>query len=237
MSDAADSTFTGEQIRSLLTELGADLQTRGIRGELFIVGGAAMALAYNTRRATRDVDAVFEPKTAIAGAASRVAARHGLPMDWLNDAMKGFLPGPDPDQRAVLSAPGINVSVPSPEYLLALKVAAARVDRDPDDIRVLAGLCGARTADDVLNIAERVMGGRARLLPKTQFLIEEMFPPHQSRWETLKSRYVNWAETWKQTRATRPPKPPKSPSLGRCGAPTRSGRPCRNRRGSCPVHR
>ena len=50
--------------------------------------------------------------------------------------------GPDPNQRAVMSAPGINVSVPSPEYLLALKVAAARVDRDTDDIRVLAELAG-----------------------------------------------------------------------------------------------
>lgn len=127
------------------------------------------------RRATRDIDAVFEPKSEIYAAASRVAARRGLPDGWLNDAVKGSLPGPDADQRAILTAPGINVSVPPPEYLLALKVYAARVDRDADDIKELADLCGAKSAEDVLVIAERVMGGRGRLMPKAQYLIEELF--------------------------------------------------------------
>lgn len=232
------AAFNQQQIRDLLTELGADLHARGVRAELFIVGGAAMSLAYNTRRATRDVDAVFEPKIQIIEAAARVAARHGLPKNWLNDAMKGFLPGNDPNQRAVLSAPGINVSVPSPEYLLALKVAAARVDRDADDIRTLARMCGAKSADEVLRITERIMGGRQPLLPKTQFLVQELFPPIPSPWESLKSRVARWAQQRAEANAARPPKPPTPPLFsGRCGAPTRNGRPCRKRRGSCPVHR
>lgn len=49
----------------------------GVRGEMLIVGGAAMALAYNTRRATRDIDAVFEPKATIHQAAQTVATTHG----------------------------------------------------------------------------------------------------------------------------------------------------------------
>lgn len=232
--------FDQEQIRALLTELGADLDGRGIRAELFIVGGAAMALAYNTRRATRDVDAVFEPKSEIVAAARRVAATHDLPEDWLNEGVKGFLPGPDPHQRAIMSAPGINVSVPSPQYLLALKVAAARVDRDVDDIRTLAGLCGATTADEVLAITETVMGGR-QPLPKTQFLVQEMFPPQVSRWAALRTRLNEMMQRRREVQAARPPKPVEAmkPSWfgGRCGMPTRSGRPCRNRRRSCPVHR
>jgi len=68
------------------------------------------------------------------------------------------------------------VSVPSTRYLLALKVAAARVDRDADDIRFLAEQCGLRTAEEVIAVVEEVMGGRQPLLPKVQFLIEEMFP-------------------------------------------------------------
>lgn len=171
MSEPGGTALTQEQIRGLLLELGADLDGRGLRAELFVVGGAAMALAYNTRRATRDVDAVFEPKSEIGAAAGRLGAKHDLPESWLNDAVKGFLPGEDPHQRVVLSAPGINVSVPSPEYLLALKVAAARVDRDADDIRTLAGMCGADTSEAVLAIVERIMGRRL-LLPKVQFLVE-----------------------------------------------------------------
>lgn len=144
----------------------------------------------------------------------------------------------EPDQRAVLPAPGINVSVPSPEYLLALKVAAARVERDADDIRTLARMCGARSADEVLAIAERVLGGRQPLLPKTHFLVQEMFPAAPSRWDALKGRIARWSQQRAQAKAAQPTRAPKPPLFpGRCGAPTRSGRPCRNRRGSCPVHR
>lgn len=173
-------SFNRKQIADLLTELGADLDLQGIRAELFIVGGAEMVLAYNTRRTTRDIDGVFEPKSEIYTSAARVGSRHGLPNDWLNDAVEGPPPGPGPNARAVLCAPGVRVSVPSPEYLLALKVHAARVDRDPDDIKELAKICGAATSDEVLAITERIMGGRERLMPKAQLLVEEMFPSASS---------------------------------------------------------
>jgi hypothetical protein len=42
-----------DSIVGLLTEVGAELDRRGVRGELFVVGGAAMALAYDTRRVRR----------------------------------------------------------------------------------------------------------------------------------------------------------------------------------------
>ena len=47
-----------------------------------------MALAYSARRATRDLDAVFEPKQVIYEVAHQVGTRHGLPDDWLNDGVK-----------------------------------------------------------------------------------------------------------------------------------------------------
>lgn len=37
------------------------LVRRGVVADLFIVGGAAMALAYDRTRVTRDVDAMFVP--------------------------------------------------------------------------------------------------------------------------------------------------------------------------------
>ncbi len=174
----SDPALDRERIADLLLELGRDLDLAGVRAELFLVGGAALALVYNTRRMTADVDAVFEPKQVVYDAARRVAANHpGLPADWLNDGVKGFLPGPDLNARAALDAPGIVVSAASPEYLLALKVQASRIDRDADDIRLLAGLCvpPARTSDEVLAVAERVIG-RERLTAKAQYLVQSMFP-------------------------------------------------------------
>lgn len=49
------------------------LERRGLQGDLYVVGGAALALAYDARRTTRDVDAVFQPKSEIYAAAAAVA--------------------------------------------------------------------------------------------------------------------------------------------------------------------
>lgn len=60
-----------EQILAVLYELAEELDRQGVRAEVFLVGGAAMTLAYDTRRATRDVDAIFEPKQTVYAAARR----------------------------------------------------------------------------------------------------------------------------------------------------------------------
>ena len=99
-----------DDIVRLLNELADELEAQGIHGDLFLVGGAAMALAYSARRATRDLDAVFEPKQVIYQAAHRVGNRHGLPDDWLNDGVKGFLPGSDPGATVLFDRPGLAAS-------------------------------------------------------------------------------------------------------------------------------
>jgi hypothetical protein len=60
-----------------------------------------MAVAYDARRATTDVDAVFVPSKEVRIAASRVVQERGLEEDWLNDGVKGFLPGEDVEQVGV----------------------------------------------------------------------------------------------------------------------------------------
>jgi hypothetical protein len=177
-----------QQIVDLLRELADEMQGRGQRAEMFIVGGAAMALAFDSRRATRDIDAVFVPKAAVYDAARAVADRHGLAPGWLNDAVKGFLLGEDPDRRTVFESPGLSVTVPSPQYLLAMKVYAARVDRDPDNIRILADLCDLHSAEAVLDLAG------IPIPAKVQFLIEELFPaPSDGRAATQDDGYADLA--------------------------------------------
>nr|WP_221380258.1 DUF6036 family nucleotidyltransferase [Actinoplanes polyasparticus] len=48
------------------------------RRDLFIVGGAAMALAYDANRVTRDVDATFVPHGVVLEEARNVADALGL---------------------------------------------------------------------------------------------------------------------------------------------------------------
>lgn len=162
-----------EEIVALLTALGATLRQRGIEGEMYVVGGAAIALAYDARRSTRDIDAIFEPKLAIYEAAAEVAARFELPAGWLNDAVKGFLAGDDPEAAPVLDVPGLRCLAASPRMLLALKVLAHRVGEDEGDVMILAAALGLRTSGDVLAVAEDVFGDR--LEPAARFFVEELF--------------------------------------------------------------
>ncbi|MGI8945179.1 MAG: DUF6036 family nucleotidyltransferase [Thermoleophilaceae bacterium] len=163
-----------EEIIDALTALGEQLDRRDLRGEMYVVGGAAIALAYDERRSTRDIDAVFEPKAAIYEAAAAVASQRDLPPGWLNDAVKGFLTGEDHRAAPVLEVPGLRCLAASPRMPLALKVLAHRIGEDEEDVRLLARELGLERADEVLAIAEEVYGDR--LDPAARFFVEELLP-------------------------------------------------------------
>lgn len=46
-------------IEDAFRRLGDRLARRGVVADLYIFGGAAMSMVYDSRRATRDIDAVF----------------------------------------------------------------------------------------------------------------------------------------------------------------------------------
>jgi predicted nucleotidyltransferase len=161
-------------IESCLREVGEDLASQSLRGEIVIVGGAWMTLVLRSREATRDVDAYLGPEhaAAIRDAATRVAGRHGLPDDWLNDAVKGFFASV-PETVDWADYPGLRVQAVTPEYMLAMKALAAR-PQDIDDIRTLIDHLGLASAEAVLEIVERHVPRRL-LTPRTQLTIESLF--------------------------------------------------------------
>ena len=111
-------SFNRDTIVHSLEELGRRLELAGVRAELYIVGGAAMALAFARDRVTRDIDAVFVPKTRVYDEAKAMALEDDtLGPDWLNDAVKGFLPSiEDSEAQVILEGPGIRVLVASPRF-------------------------------------------------------------------------------------------------------------------------
>jgi hypothetical protein len=86
-----------------------------------------------------------------------MAAEHGFADGWLNDAVTGLLPDRQPpiEGTASFTTPGLDVGVASPEYLFAMKAAAARQETDGEDLRALARLLGIATLVDALALVER----------------------------------------------------------------------------------
>jgi hypothetical protein len=157
-----------------LQKLGDELAGRGVHGQIFIVDGAAMALAYATRRVTKDVDAVFEPKAVIYEAAAKVADELGLPDDWLNDAAKAFMPGPDDDARPLPEVHGIEITTASPRYLLAMKLMAMRIGEDDQDIELLVRECEIKSAQEALRLLQSLYPAHEPPL-RTRLFLEALF--------------------------------------------------------------
>ena len=144
-----------------------------VKGEICLYGGAVMALAYDARPDTDDVDAVFRPSEQIRKAAVRIANRNNLPPDWLNDAVKGFLV--PHEQRVMFDFSNLKVFIPEPDYLIAMKSMSARPNTvDADDVRFLIDELQIESPEQLLDIVEKYYP-RGRIKPATQFFIEELF--------------------------------------------------------------
>lgn len=92
------------------------------------------------------LDAYFDPETtgAIRQAAAVVAARHDLPEDLLNDAVKGFF-STVPRTSLWAEYPGLRVNTVTPAYMFAMKAIAGRPAGDRLGEHVSDRLLTART--------------------------------------------------------------------------------------------
>lgn len=167
--------FTKKRIKALLTELGRRLRQRGLEAEIGVVGGAAMVLAYDARAATMDIDAVFKPAQSVRDVAREIAAEKNLPKDWLNDGVKGFMPGPPRKRLAIFDSPGIHVWAPETEYMLAMKAMSARADTmDTEDLKLLIGRLRLKSPGAVFAIVENYYP-RREIPARVKFFVEAVF--------------------------------------------------------------
>jgi hypothetical protein len=170
-----DATLEAERIEVLFRALDGELRQDGVVGELHVVGGAVLCLALRARPATRDVDAYFEPTTAVRKAAARVARDHGVPDGWLNDAVKGFLSSQE-RYEPYLVLPNLRVMLAHPEYLLAMKCLAFRLGaefHDEADVRFLLRYLNIERVEDAVTLITRYYP-RERFPQKTFYALEEI---------------------------------------------------------------
>jgi len=164
-------------IRRLFELLNEELRQSGTQGELYLVGGAVMCLAYDARPSTADVDAYFRPAAEVRSAAARAAAKRGLAADWLSDAVKGYL-SPDGDFAPFLELDHLRVMVAEPQYLLAMKCLAMRIGaefHDEEDVRYLLRHLDVRSYDQAIAILGKYYP-LERFPQKTLDALEELLP-------------------------------------------------------------
>lgn len=79
MTEPGDVLLDRAQLERAFTALGERLVRQGVVADVFVVGGAAMALAYDATRVTRDVDSLFVPHGIVLEEARNVAKDLGMP--------------------------------------------------------------------------------------------------------------------------------------------------------------
>lgn len=175
------SALTREQILAALRALSDELGKQGITGEVCLFGGTVMVLAFTARLTTKDVDALFHPTQTIRELARRIADEQHLPADWLNDGVKGFVSARhDTIAGNLPQFPHLRLTMPVPEYLLAMKCMAARIggttgeSSDVADITFLIHHLKLKSAQEVLDLVGQYYPEN-RVAVKTQYLVEGLF--------------------------------------------------------------
>ena len=161
--------LTRDTVELAFDKIGKAAREAGIVCEIAVFGGTAIMLASDIRKATQDVDAVFDPKHRefLYNIAATVAWELNLPEDWLNEAVRRLAPPPggsEPNLALQGEYPrdndgpvGLRVDLPPASYLLAMKLLANRSADDLDkqqtdliDIQNLMKVTGIETYEGLL---------------------------------------------------------------------------------------
>lgn len=146
--------LTKESIIRYLEILNDELQVLNIKAELTLFGGSVMSVVYEARPATRDVDAVFKPKSVVYKIANdKIAKTYGLPHNWLNDAVYMYISYYG-EKEAFFKLSNLSVYIPKPEYFLAMKCLTSRIDfsSDIEDVKFLLNLLNIKYYEQVEGI-------------------------------------------------------------------------------------
>ncbi|AYF97383.1 hypothetical protein [Protaetiibacter intestinalis] len=142
-----------------LRELVARARAAGIVGaRIYIVGGAALRLAYFDRPATGDIDARIHLAAELQPIIDEIANQRGWMRGWLNSAAEKFIPGygSPVEWVPVLDDQSVSVWIAPADTLLAMKLKAmeGRRGRDEDDVAYLLAINGIASAEE----AEELLG-------------------------------------------------------------------------------
>ena len=173
-----EKELTARRIGGLLSQVDDGLGGLRLAApvEIVVVGGAAVAMQWNPRRVTYDVDVVSEGIPAgFWGVVAAVAEAEKLDDDWLNAAARVKAPtGPTPGEPTELyRGSHLRVYGASPHFVLAMKLLSGRgVDRP--DIPALLEASRPRSRDELYDLVERAYPN-VQIPAATRYIIEQVW--------------------------------------------------------------
>lgn len=186
------AAFNRDALLAAFDRIGQAAAQAGTKLQIAVYGGSALMLASNFRFATEDVDVSELPNPLpqwLAETVHEIAQVNGWSDGWFNDGVVFHL-SPLADAAADHlefgtfprdgMTPGLVVSVPSAEYLLALKLKAMRIG-DPVrgnaerlDILNLMRVAGISTTDEAIALLGKYFPASAASAEKQRFLLKHM---------------------------------------------------------------
>jgi hypothetical protein len=178
------AAFDRDALLDAFDQIGRAAATAGTKLQIAVYGGSALMLASNFRFATEDVD-ISELERPLpvwlASVVQEIARKNNWQDDWFNDGVDRAADhvefGTFPRDG---SSPGLVVSVPSAEYLLALKLKAARIldplrgETERLDILNLMQVLGISSTEEAVTLLGRYFPASAASPEKLQFLLKHM---------------------------------------------------------------
>jgi len=184
--------FDSETLLNAFDDIGRAALEESSHIELAIYGGAVLMIVGNFRYVSEDVDmaeiADGRPQWFFK-ATQAIADKNGWPSDWINDAVRFHLsPLADrtTDHVEFGSFPrgvgpyGLDVVVPTAEYMLALKLRSIRlpepdiVTQDASDIINLATVVKADSIEKCIAILGKYFPKTAQGAEKQAFLLKRL---------------------------------------------------------------
>ncbi len=188
------AAFDREALLDAFDQIGRAAVQAGTKLQIAVYGGSALMLASNFRFATEDVDVsrLEHPLPGwLATVVREIAGKNGWKEDWFNDGVAfhlSSLANHATDHLEFATFPrdgeevGLAVSVPTAEYLLALKLKAFRI-LDPNrgeterlDILNLMRVVGISGAEQAIALLGRYFPVSAASSEKQRFLLKNMNP-------------------------------------------------------------
>src|SRR5258708_21017312 len=186
------ASFGRDALLDAFDQIGRAAVVAGTKLQIAVYGGSARMLAGNCGFDEEDVDVseLEHPLPSWLGAAvHEIAKKNQWQEDWFNDGVAFHLSSLADRAADHLefgtfprdgTSPGLVVSVPSAEYLLALKLKAVRVtdpvrgETERLDILNLMQVVGISTAEEAIALLGRYFPISAASSEKQRFLLENM---------------------------------------------------------------